>query len=337
MIHANQSLKKFHTFKINTYAKKIIIIKNIHTLIKTWNMCQKKHSFIFLGEGSNTLFSKYYNGIVAINKISGITISENDKNWLINAKGGVKWHDLVVHTLKLGIYGLENLAFIPGTVGAAPIQNIGAYGVEFKDVCEYVEIFSLINFNKIKIQAKHCMFKYRNSIFKKIYCYNYIILSVGIKLKKIWIPNTNHLLFQKSRNKRITALKIFNYIKKIRREKLPNLKKIGNAGSFFKNPIIKKKYIEKLFYKYKNIPYYPEKNNFVKLSAGWLIEKCKLKGYSVGGAQVYKKQALILINRHNSTARDILTLAEIIQKKVKEKFNIFLEKEINIIGKNNVL
>ncbi|XBC39279.1 MAG: UDP-N-acetylmuramate dehydrogenase [Buchnera aphidicola (Nurudea shiraii)] len=336
-MHANQSLKKFHTFKIDVYAKKIVIVSNIRVLIKTWNMCKKKSSFILLGEGSNTLFSKNYNGIVAINKISGIKILENREYWLINAKGGVKWHNLVTYTLKLGIYGLENLAFIPGTVGAAPIQNIGAYGLEFKDICDYVEILSLTSCNITKIQSKYCMFEYRNSIFKNTHDHNYIILSVGIKLKKKWSPNVIHLRLQQTNNKNITALEIFNFIKKIRNKKFPNLKNVGHAGSFFKNPIIKKSHAKKLLCKYKNVPNYPENNENVKISAGWLIEKCQLKGYRIGGAKVHDKQALILVNEYNCTSQNILILAKIIQKKVYEKFNIFLEKEINIIGKNNIL
>ncbi|XBC38230.1 MAG: UDP-N-acetylmuramate dehydrogenase [Buchnera aphidicola (Floraphis choui)] len=337
MTRKEQSLKRFHTFKINEYAKKIIIIRNINTLIKIWKTCKKKEiSFLILGEGSNTLFSKYYNGIVAINKIKGIKITETRKNWLIYAKGGVKWHNLVTHTLNVGIYGLENLAFIPGTVGAAPIQNIGAYGLEFKDICDYIEIFSLTYRNVIKIKNKYCMFKYRDSIFKNANYYNYIILAVGIKLPKKWIPNVSYLSLQNLDRNNLTAYTIFNHIKRIRNEKFPNLNIIGHAGSFFKNPIINKNCAKKLLFKYKNLPNYPESNNNIKISAGWLIEQCQLKGYSIGGAQVCQNQALVLINKYKATAKDVLTLANIVQNKVKQKFNIFLELEIKIIENNNI-
>ncbi|XBC44415.1 MAG: UDP-N-acetylmuramate dehydrogenase [Buchnera aphidicola (Schlechtendalia peitan)] len=326
----NQSLKKYHTLKINVFAKKIIKIENISALIKAWKI-YKKMSFLFLGEGSNTLFSKYYNGVIAINKIMGIKTTETKENWLIYVKGGVKWHDLVVYTIKRGIYGLENLAFIPGTVGAAPIHNIGAYGIEFKNICNYVEIFSLIYKNTIKIKASHCMFKYRSSIFKNAHYYNYIVLGIGIKLPKKWSPNISHLSLKKLNPKNLTAYKIFNYIKKIRNNKLPNLKMLGNAGSFFKNPIIETKKAMELLSQYKNLPNYPENNEYIKISAGWLIEQCQLKGYSCGGAQVYPKQALILVNKNQATAQDILMLSSIIQNKVKNKFGVSLELEVKII------
>ncbi|ANF16865.1 UDP-N-acetylenolpyruvoylglucosamine reductase [Buchnera aphidicola (Schlechtendalia chinensis)] len=330
MKYQNNSLKRFHTFKINAYAKKIIIIKSINDLIKARKK-YKKIPILFLGEGSNTLFSKYYNGIVAINKIKSITITETESNWLIYVKGGVKWHDLVIYTIKMGIYGLENLAFIPGTVGAAPIQNIGAYGIEFKNVCNYVEIFSLIHNNIIKIKNKNCMFKYRSSIFKNANYYNYIVLGVEIKLSKKWIPNISHPQLKNLELKNLTAHKILNHIQIIRKNKIPNLKSVGHSGSFFKNPIVNTKTAMKLLSKYKNLPCYPEDNEHVKISAGWLIEECQLKGYKIGGAQIYKKQALILINKNNATIKDVLKLTQIVQDRVKKKFNIFLELEVTII------
>ncbi|XBC38767.1 MAG: UDP-N-acetylmuramate dehydrogenase [Buchnera aphidicola (Melaphis rhois)] len=331
MIYKDYSLKKFHTFNINEYAKKIVIIRNINDLIQVWKKCNNKIPFLFLGKGSNTLFYKYYNGVVGINKIVGIKITENQKSWLIYAKGGVKWHDLVIYTLKLGIYGLENLAFIPGTVGAAPIQNIGAYGIEFKDICDYVEIFSLIYFRSIKIKVEHCMFKYRSSIFKNANYYKYIILAVGIKIKKAWKPNISYLTLKNIKYENLTAKIILDHIKHNRKKKLPDPIKIGNAGSFFKNPIISQKKAKILLLKYKNLPNYPEKNGNIKISAGWLIEQCRLKGYSVGGAQVYNKQALVLINKYKATTKDVLVLSDLIQNKVKKKFNIILEKEVKII------
>lgn len=280
------------------------------------------------------MFSENYNGTVAINKMTGIQITETKKHWLIYVKGGVNWHNLVTYMLEIGIYGLENLAFIPGTVGAAPINNIGAYGLEFKDICHYVEIFSLELLNKIKIKAQNCIFKYRNSIFKNTNYYNYIVLAVGIKLPKKWNPNILHLSLQSLNKKTTTAHEIFNYIKEIRKSRLPDPKVIGNAGSFFKNPIVNKKYAKKLLSKYKNLHYYPENDKNIKISARWLIEKCQLKEYSIGGAQVYKKQALILINKNQATGKDVLILADVIQERVKKKFNIILEPEIKII-KNN--
>lgn len=330
----NQSLKFFHTFKINLFAKKIIIVKNKTSLIKIWKTCKKRNiKFILLGEGSNVLFLKNYNGIVAINKITGITIEEQKKHWLLNVKGGVKWHSLIKYTMQKKIYGLENLALIPGSVGSAPIQNIGAYGIEFKDICDYVDLLSLNNSKIIRVYKNECCFNYRNSIFTKKYNHNHIIYSVGIKLSKNWIPNLSYLKFNSPHYKNnITPQKIFYQICKIRKKKLPNPNKIGNAGSFFKNPIVNSKYAKKLIQQYHNLPYYPQKNGTIKLSAGWLINQCRLKKLSIGYARIYKKNSLVLINKNNlATANEIITLANIIVYYVKKKFDIILKPEVNII------
>ncbi|AAO26785.1 UDP-N-acetylenolpyruvoylglucosamine reductase [Buchnera aphidicola str. Bp (Baizongia pistaciae)] len=328
------SLKKFHTFKINVFAKKIIIVKTIKTLIKTWKKCNQENlPFLLLGKGSNVLFTKNYNGFVVVNRISGITIHEQKDYWLLHVKGGTKWNNLVKYTIQKKIYGLENLALIPGTVGAAPIQNIGAYGVEFKDVCQYVDVLYLNNSKIVRINSNNCLFGYRDSIFKKKHNPNSIILSVGIKLPKTWKPKISHLELQKLSFKNITSHQIFHYICKLRKKKLPNPKKIGNAGSFFKNPIIKKNKAHKIICEYKDLPFYPEPHGMIKLSAGWLIEKCKLKNFSVGNAKIYHKQALILINKNNlATSKNIIKLAKIIISKVKKKFDITLELEVQIIN-----
>jgi len=329
----HQSLKFFHTFKINVFAKNIIIVKTIEKLINIWKKCKKYNlPFLILGEGSNIIFNNNYRGIVVINQITGITICETSDYWSLHVKGGVKWHKLVKYTIKRGIYGLENLALIPGSVGAAPIQNIGAYGVEFKDICQYVDILFLNNLKITRINVENCLFSYRNSIFNRQRNLHYIIYAVGIKLPKAWNPITSYLNLTTCNFKNITAHKIFHHISKLRKTKIPNPKKIGNAGSFFKNPIINKQQAYNLMYKYRTLPYFLQNNGMIKISAGWLIEACKLKGFSIGHAEIYRKQALILINKNNAaTSKEVIQLARKIAYCVKQKFNITLESEVKII------
>ncbi|QCI24160.1 UDP-N-acetylmuramate dehydrogenase [Buchnera aphidicola (Muscaphis stroyani)] len=327
-----ESLKKLNTFKINVTAKKIVFVKTIQSLINVWNTC-KFYSipFIILGEGSNVLFLKNYQGIVVINRIKGIIVTEKKKTCLLHVYSGEKWNDLVKYSLRIGFFGLENLALIPGCVGSAAIQNIGAYGAELKNVCQYVDVLSL-NDNSIKrIYKNECKFSYRNSIFKHQYKYGYAIISVGIKLSKIWNPIIFHSFKKKIKCTNITPYSIFNYICYLRRNKLPNPKKTGSAGSFFKNPIISKKKLKKLTSLYTNIPMHLQKNGLVKISAAWLIEKYRFKNIHIGDAEIYKKQKLILINRKNATGLEILKLSKIITICILKKFNIFLQPEIDFI------
>lgn len=330
--HKNNSLKSFNTFKINVKANKIVIVNSIDELYMAWYESKKlKIPFLLLGEGSNVLFFKNYYGIVIINKIKGINITEDCNFWYLSVKSGEKWHNLVKFTLRNKIFGLENLALIPGSVGAAVIQNIGAYGMELKEICNYVNI---LDFQKNKVfyfSAKQCHFNYRYSIFQNFYKNDFAIIEVNLKLKKNWVPNINYQELSKLNTKIITPIKIFNTVCKIRKKILPNYTLIGNAGSFFKNPIVtvkKANIIKKLF---PQVPQYIQKNGHIKLSAGWLIEKCNLKNFCIGGASVYNKQALIIINKKNATGKDIILLANYIRQCIKKKFNILLKLEVVII------
>ncbi|QCI25282.1 UDP-N-acetylmuramate dehydrogenase [Buchnera aphidicola (Sitobion avenae)] len=329
---SNQSLKDLNTFRIDVTAKKIIFVKTIQSLINISKTCQSsKIPYIILGEGSNILFLENYAGVVIINRIKGIKIIEKKDSWLLYVFSGEKWHDLVKLTLNLGILGLENLALVPGCIGSAAIQNIGAYGLEFKDICQYVDVLSLKNNTYTRIKKKFCKFSYRNSIFKKKYNHEYAIVGVGIKLSKLWHP----IIFSSLENyispKNITAYKIFNTICTIRKKKIPNPKNIGNAGSFFKNPVITKKKAQQLIRLYK-IPNYPQKNGLIKISGGWLIEHCSLKNIQIGDATIHKQQMLVLINKKSATAQEILKLAKIIHRSILKKFNISLKPEIDFIG-----
>lgn len=330
---SQKSLKNLNTFSINITAKKIIFIRTIESLIHTYKKCKLLNiPYIILGEGSNVLFLENYKGIVIINRIKGIKVKEKKNSWLLHVFSGEKLHDLVKYTLKMGFFGLENLALIPGCLGSAAIQNIGAYGLEFKNICQYVDVISLKNSKIIRIKKKLCNFSYRNSVFKYKYTEGYAILAVGIKIYKKWNPIILKPLLKNINISKINPYKIYNSICRIRKMKLPNINKLGNAGSFFKNPIISRKDGKKILSLYTNIPHYFQINGSIKFSAAWLIEKCNFNNITIGDAAIYQKQKLILINRKKAHPRDILKLAKIIQKSILKKFKIYLEPEVDFIS-----
>ncbi|QFQ32790.1 UDP-N-acetylmuramate dehydrogenase [Buchnera aphidicola (Aphis fabae)] len=336
-MHKNQiyqkSLKDLNTFSINVTAKKIIFIRTIKSLIDICKKCDLSNiPYIILGEGSNVLFLENYKGIVIINRIKGITIKEKKNFWLLHVLSGEKWNDLVKYTLRMGFFGLENLALIPGCLGSAAIQNIGAYGLELKNVCQYVDIISLKNSKIIRIEKDLCKFSYRNSIFKHKYTEGYAVLAVGIKILKKWNPIVFKSFFKNINITKINPYKIYNSICRIRKKKLPNINKLGNAGSFFKNPIISKKNAKKILSLYMNIPYYFQIDGSIKISAAWLIEKYDFNNIKIGDAAIYQKQKLILINQKEAKPKEILKLAKIIQESILKKFKIWLEPEIDFIN-----
>ncbi|CAL4318227.1 UDP-N-acetylmuramate dehydrogenase [Buchnera aphidicola] len=330
---SNQSLKDLNTFSMDVTAKKIIFVNTIQSLIEIWKICKSYNlPYIILGEGSNVLFLENYMGIVIINRIKGITIQEKKNVWILHVFSGEKWHDLVKYTMRIGLFGLENLSLIPGSVGSAAIQNIGAYGLEIKHICEYVDVLSLERNNIIRLKKNSCQFSYRNSIFKHKYNNGYAVIAVGIKIKKNWKPIIFPILLKSKKIIQINAYKIFNIICQTRKSKLPNLKKIGNAGSFFKNPIVTSQIAKNILSTYINVPHYLQKNGFIKISAAWLIEKCNFKNIQIGDAAIYKKHNLILVNKKKATGQEILKLAKIIQKSIFKKFKILLEPEIDFIN-----
>ncbi|QCI16887.1 UDP-N-acetylmuramate dehydrogenase [Buchnera aphidicola (Aphis helianthi)] len=328
-----KSLKDLNTFSIDVTAKKIIFVRSIQSLINICKTCNLSNiPYIILGEGSNVLFLENYKGIVIINRIKGIKVKEQINAWLLHVYSGEKWNDLVKYTLRMGFFGLENLALIPGCLGSAAIQNIGAYGLEFKNICQYVDIISLENSKIIRIKKDLCKFSYRDSIFKYKYKDKYAVLAVGIKIYKKWNPIIFKALLKNINITEVNPYKIYNSICQIRKKKLPNVNKLGNAGSFFKNPIISKKKAKKILSLYINIPHYLQIDGSIKISAAWLIEKYNFNNIQIGDAAIYKKQKLILINRKKAHPKEILKLAEIIQKSILKKFKIWLEPEIDFIN-----
>ena len=331
----NKPLKDFNTFHIDAQAEKFICIDNEKSLMDVLAFAkQAKISIHFIGGGSNILLAKNIAGIVAMNQLKGIKIiHENDETVLVNFLSGENWHQCVLWAVEHNYGGIENLSLIPGTIGASPIQNIGAYGVELKDVFHSLEAINLISFEKKIFNLEECKFGYRDSIFKQLEKGNWFILNVTLQLTKNPICNINYgnikeeLLKMKVGNPRIQD--VSKAVINIRSSKLPNPDEIGNAGSFFKNPVIAKTHFEELKTMYPEIPHFAATNG-VKIPAAWLIEKNNWKGFKEGDFGVHKNQALVLVNYNDANGNDILNLSTQIITSVQQTFNITLEREVNI-------
>ncbi|PXY95873.1 UDP-N-acetylenolpyruvoylglucosamine reductase [Frischella perrara] len=320
-----------NTFRLPVYAKSVTTVTSIEQLLASYHEAQAKGlPILVLGQGSNTLFTENFAGMVIINRITGITVNETPDAWFLSVGAGEIWHQLVKLTIEQGMPGLENLALIPGCVGSAAIQNIGAYGVEFKNVADYVDLLELDSGHIIRVTDGE--YGYRNSIFKSRYLKGYVVVKVGIKLAKQWQPIINYGELAQFDPNAVNAKLIFDKVCAIRLAKLPNPEILGNGGSFFKNPVVSQLQAEVLLQQYPNMPYYPQSNGQVKLAAGWLIDQCGLKGYQLGGAAVHDKQALVLVNKQYATAQDVINLARFIKHAVQQKFDVILSPEIRFIG-----
>lgn len=332
-IYQKASLKNHHTFQIDVQAEKIYILeskKDISDVIESIN----KNNFLVVGEGSNLLFTKHFKGDILLMKNKGIElVKENEDFVWIKASAGEIWHSFVKWTLDNDYFGLENMALIPGTLGAAPVQNVGAYGKEAKDFVESVHVFDLQENKWKELNKEECDFSYRNSHFKK-HLGRYIVESVILKLNKK--PNLNIEYGAIKETLKIgnvvkpTPVDVFDAVVKIRSSKLPDVKKIPNAGSFFKNPIISELKFKELLKKYPNIANYPLPNNKVKLAAGWLIENLGWKGKKIDNVGVYDKQSLVLINLGNANGEDVNKLSKSIIDDVYTTFKVELEREVQV-------
>lgn len=332
----NQSLKTYNTFGIDAKAKEFVIIKDIEQLIDLIKVTPIDDLFI-LGGGSNILLTQDINKLVIQLNIKGITVIEYQKNSvIIEAMAGEIWHEFVLHTLANNFGGLENLSLIPGNVGTSPMQNIGAYGREIKDIFYACKALNLETLAIETFYSEDCKFGYRESIFKNELKGKYIILSVQFKLTK-----ENHQLhidygaikqeLEKMEVINPTIQDISKAVIQIRESKLPNPKEIGNSGSFFKNPVISKNEFDYLMQKHPNMPHYKVSDNEIKIPAAWLIEQAGFKGKRFGDAGVHKNQALVLVNYGNASGSEIVDLAYKIQNKVNEMFQINITPEVNII------
>jgi UDP-N-acetylmuramate dehydrogenase len=306
------------------------------------NKRQTINNKFILGGRSNVLFTKDFDGIVLKNELKGIELIKEDENhYYVKAAGGENWHQFVQHCIRHNYAGVENLSLIPGNVGASPMQNIGAYGVEIKEVFEQLEAYHLQDKKISTFSVNDCEFGYRESVFKRKYKGEFVILNVTFRLRKRPVFHTSYGQLKheldKMDVKELSIQAISQAVINIRSSKLPDPKIIGNAGSFFKNPEIENSKFEILKKKFPLIVGYPLFNNKTKLAAGWLIEQCgpnnsvSWKGYREGDAGCHAKQALVLVNYGNAKGNDIYALSEKIKQSVKNKFGIELEREVNIV------
>lgn len=330
-----QSLTPFHTFHLSANAHHIIDVTQSEQWFDEW---QRAHNtglpVLMLGQGSNVLFLEDFDGVVLRNQLKGIEYREDGEFHYLHVQGGEVWHELVQWTLSKGIGGLENLALIPGCVGSAPIQNIGAYGVEFEKFCDFVEVLDLLSGDKFRLDRTECGFGYRESVFKHQFKDRYAIISVGLKLPKAWQPVLTYGSLTQFDTATVTPQQIFDEVCAVRSAKLPNPDEFGNAGSFFKNPVIDFAKFSQIQTAYPQIPHYPQPDGSVKVPAGWLIDQCQLKGFQIGGAAVHTQQALVLINKEQATGKDVLALAKEVRRQVREKFGIEIHPEVRFMGKN---
>lgn len=334
-VQHNISLKPYNTFGIDVQAKQFVSVENIDDLKTIFSTEEFTNKFI-IGGGSNMLLTKDIDALVIHLNLKGKTIvSTNDNHIFIKAEAGENWHDFVLWTLDQNYGGLENMSLIPGNVGTSPIQNIGAYGVELKDVFESCEVLNLDTLTIETLTNKDCQFGYRNSIFKNEAKGKYIILNVTFKLTK-----NNHNLhtnygaiisqLEKMNVTDPTIQDVSKAVIAIRQSKLPDPKEIGNSGSFFKNPIISTEQFKELQRNFPEAPHYVISETEVKVPAGWLIETAGFKGKTFDNYGVHKKQALVLVNYGGAKGKDILQLSKLIQKTIYRIFNISIEAEVNI-------
>ncbi|MDI4631919.1 UDP-N-acetylmuramate dehydrogenase [Pelomonas sp. V22] len=336
-VESDVNLKPYNTFGLPATAKRLVRIRSEADVRRVVDHPElgRTQKFV-LGGGSNLVLTRDVEPVVLKIEIPGIRLlEEREDAWILEVGAGVPWHEAVAWSIEQGFPGLENLALIPGTTGAAPVQNIGAYGIELKDRLEAVEVVDLVTGRKALLPAEVCAFGYRDSIFKQTgfggLAGKSVITRVRLKLPKPWQPSLGYLdLERKMQETGITApdaRQIFDWVCAIRRAKLPDPAVIGNAGSFFKNPVVSEEQCRDIIGRDPHIVHYPMPDGTVKLAAGWLIDACGWKGKSVGGAAVYEKQALVLVNKGEARGAEVVTLARAIQESVYGRFGIRLEPE----------
>ena len=330
----NYSLKSLNSFGININAKyftKFADTTELEESLETF-----RGNKLILGGGSNILFTQNFNGLVLKNEIDGIGVINEDEQYVyVKVGAGVGWHSFVLYCIQNNFAGAENLSLIPGSVGASPMQNIGAYGVEIKDIFHELEAFHINDKKIVTFTNKDCDFGYRESVFKNKYKGQFVITSVTFRLNKEPVFNTSYGAIENELQRMgiqdFSIKAISDAVINIRRSKLPDPKIIGNAGSFFKNPTVKNEEFENLKKEFPEIVGYAIGANETKIAAGWLIEKCGFKGYRLNDAGCHKKQALVLVNYGHATGEEILHVSEKIINAVKLMFGVTLQREVNIV------
>ncbi len=346
-VQKNISIKGYNTFAINAYASLFAAFSSVNELgelleFKQPETTNHKLPTLILGGGSNILFTKDFDGLVLKNELKGIKeVKEDEHHIYVQVGAGENWHQFVLHCIKKGWAGVENLSLIPGNVGASPMQNIGAYGVEIRDVFYSLEAFHIRDKKSVTFTLNDCEFGYRESVFKKKFKNEFVIANVTFRLNRIPDYNITYGAIGKEleqmRVKDLSLQAVSQAVINIRSSKLPDPAVIGNAGSFFKNPEISSHEFHELTRMFPGIIGYSLPNGNVKLAAGWLIEQCgpstgiSWKGYRKGDAGCHQKQALVLVNYGNATGGEIFDLSEEILQSVKTKFGVELEREVNIV------
>ncbi|TKB45490.1 UDP-N-acetylmuramate dehydrogenase [Thalassotalea mangrovi] len=328
MTATNNSLQSLSTFALPAMADTLIHLDQPEQL-STIDF-QSLGAFYVLGGGSNSIFLKDYSGTIIQPDFKGIVVDELEHSWMLHVAAGENWHQLVCYCLERNMPGLENLALIPGNCGAAPIQNIGAYGVELAKFCQYVDWFEIATGNIRRLSLQECQFGYRDSVFKHALKNKGIIVAIGLELPKQWQPELSYPGLSELHQP--TPKQVFDTVVAIRQSKLPNPDEIPNVGSFFKNPVVDKQRYQRMVTDYPGMPAFPQPDGLVKLAAGWLIDQCGLKGKKIGGAAVHHRQALVLTNVDNCNGQDLLDLANHVRSTVYETFAITLEPEVRLIG-----
>jgi UDP-N-acetylmuramate dehydrogenase len=332
-IESGVSLKPYNTFSLPAVARTLVRVTNDSDVRRVVDHPKLGVAAKFiLGGGSNIILTKDMPQVVVKVEVRGMRlVQQRDDAWIVEAGAGENWHDFVAFTLASGWPGLENLALIPGTVGAAPVQNIGAYGVELSDRFESLDAVDLVTGRTVTLQADICNFGYRDSVFKHSLAGRTVITRVRFRLPRPWQPVVGYLDLERkiaeTGQDNPNAQQIFDWICAIRRAKLPDPHVIGNAGSFFKNPVVTPEQCRDIIGRDPEIVHYPLPDGSIKLAAGWMIDACGWKGKSVGQAGVYEKQALVLVNRGGAIGSEVMLLAGAIQESVYGRFGIRLEPE----------
>lgn len=333
-IQRDISLKPYNTFGIDVLAKAFALFTSTDELRE--GLEHNATSSLILGGGSNILFTKNFDGLILKNEMKGIeVVNEDEDHYYVKAAAGENWHSFVMFCADNNYAGLENLSLIPGNVGASPMQNIGAYGVEIKDVFHELEAYNIKDKAIHKFYTKDCEFGYRESVFKRKYRNQFVILNVTFRLDKKPAFHTSYGAIEQELEKMnvqdLSIKSISDAVINIRSSKLPDPKQTGNAGSFFKNPTLPEAELQRLQNIDASIPFYNVDDRHIKIPAGWLIEKTGWKGYRKGDAGCHEKQALVLVNYGSAKGDEIYNLSAEILASVKEKFDIELEREVNII------
>jgi len=326
----DKSLKQFNTFgfdaKCSLYSAPETVEK-----IKEVLRAHKGISLFVLGGGSNILFSKDFDGLILKPNIKSIEIEKENSEYVwVRVGAGMVWDEFVNYAVDNNLGGIENLSAIPGNVGAAPVQNVGAYGMEAKDTITTVEGIYIDNLASFKLSNSECKFGYRNSVFKNELKQKIVVTHVVFKLSKIHTFVLDYGNIKDELGKEINLNTIRKTIINIRTNKLPDPKILGNAGSFYKNPVIAKEQADKLIAQYPQMPFYPL-NSEVKIPAGWLIEQCGLKGFRIGNVGIHEKQALVLVNYGEGTAKELINLSNLVREKVFSQFEITIEPEVIVV------